>query len=454
MIRNTSQITTYRGSVLLALIGLLLMVSQQAMAVTTFTDLASWNLAHGETTVLEDFESAGTDILFGNTEGNPISFNDLRLESNAGPTPELANALIDFDDVGDGSGYRSSNSGPNGGTVVNMRFLNFADDTPSTAPVPEYVEMTLPLGTRAFSFSYNNYDSSGDLTELSIDGVTVGAFTGGTGFFGVVGDPGVPMSKVRFTAKEALGGSSGITTFNSFDDVQYNTPDVLTLSINTTTGATEILNDTVTPFDINYYRITSSSEDLNVAGWNSFSDQVLDPTDGPDLGSALGNGIGETWDEAGGSDSGVLSELFLLGSSAFDGRTESLGNAFVPGGDTSLDSLTFEYQQADTEEVFTGNIVFVGGGIGADFDNNGIVDGDDFLRWQRGLGLTNQANNSTGDADGNGTVDGLDLAIWRAQFGGAPVVVAAASATTVPEPTTIGLLALAIGNTMFVRRRR
>jgi hypothetical protein len=80
----------------------------------------------------------------------------------------------------------------------------------------------------------------------------------------------------------------------------------------------------------------------------------------------------------------------------------------------------------------------------ADFDDDGDVDGNDFLIWQRGLGA---GTNMTGDADGDGMVNGADLDVWEAQFGGAPIASAAAA---IPEPGAaaialagMGLLALA-----------
>jgi hypothetical protein len=72
-----------------------------------------------------------------------------------------------------------------------------------------------------------------------------------------------------------------------------------------------------------------------------------------------------------------------------------------------------------------------------DFDNDGDVDGQDFLVWQRGLGVG--TTNATGDADGNGAVNGADLAQWRAEFGPA----AAAAVSGVPEPTS-AVLALVV----------
>lgn len=52
----------------------------------------------------------------------------------------------------------------------------------------------------------------------------------------------------------------------------------------------------------------------------------------------------------------------------------------------------------------------------ADFDQDGAVDGADFLTWQRtfGLALTPHA---AGDATGDGMVDGRDLVRWAADFG-------------------------------------
>ncbi len=72
----------------------------------------------------------------------------------------------------------------------------------------------------------------------------------------------------------------------------------------------------------------------------------------------------------------------------------------------------------------------------ADFDNDGDVDGADFLTWQRGLGLTGQPDKSTGDANGDHNVDAADLAIWQAHFGLPPGVGAMGA---VPEPASVAM---------------
>jgi len=88
----------------------------------------------------------------------------------------------------------------------------------------------------------------------------------------------------------------------------------------------------------------------------------------------------------------------------------------------------------------------------ADFDNDGDVDGRDFLRWQRGFGLTGQTNNSNGDANGDSFVNSLDLAVWQTKYGLAPPLTA--TSTAVPEPTAAALVVLALLAASQVRRRR
>jgi len=66
-----------------------------------------------------------------------------------------------------------------------------------------------------------------------------------------------------------------------------------------------------------------------------------------------------------------------------------------------------------------------------DFDDDGVVDGADFLTWQRNLGATG-ASLGQGDANGDGEVDAADLAVWQAEFGGESI--AAAAAAKAPQP--------------------
>jgi hypothetical protein len=81
----------------------------------------------------------------------------------------------------------------------------------------------------------------------------------------------------------------------------------------------------------------------------------------------------------------------------------------------------------------------------ADFDNNGIVDGRDFLIWQRNSGVNNGANNGAGDSDGNGAVNAADLAVWKSKFG-------TAGASAVPEPSSFLACFVSISSLATIRR--
>ncbi len=74
----------------------------------------------------------------------------------------------------------------------------------------------------------------------------------------------------------------------------------------------------------------------------------------------------------------------------------------------------------------------------ADFDNNGDVDGQDFLRWQRGFGITSGATPAQGDANYNGAVTAADLAVWQSAYGASPLI----GMTAVPEPSSLAIVSL------------
>jgi hypothetical protein len=71
-----------------------------------------------------------------------------------------------------------------------------------------------------------------------------------------------------------------------------------------------------------------------------------------------------------------------------------------------------------------------------DFDMNHVVDGTDFLIWQREFG---------------GALDGTDFIAWKGNFGSA---VAVGAATSAPEPASAALTALAAALAGIARRRR
>ncbi len=180
--------------------------------IVTYTNQAAWEAALDGAATLEDFEGQLTDGLFGLASSATVSPNgDLALSANANFDD---NAAIDVDP------YISAGAGINGRVVVNMRFL----DNGSGANAQETVTVGLPSGLSAFAFEYNNYDSQGDGTFLSFTGTnggTVAAFDSTSGgFFGVVDtDVGASILTFAFTGDPNVG--TGLSAFNSFDDVRY-----------------------------------------------------------------------------------------------------------------------------------------------------------------------------------------------------------------------------------------
>ena len=166
----------------------------------------------------------------------------------------------------------------------------------------------------------------------------------------------------------------------------------------------------------------------------------MDAVDGPiDGDSIVGNGIGETWDEAGGSSNKVLAESFLLGSSVFgNGRVETLGNAFQIGGDT--DSLSFQYRSATNGALLNGMIeVVTGGGVAGDYNGDGVVNTADYTVWRDNLGQNiTLPNEDPGTTPGMVTVE--DYTFWQSRFGANSG--SGTSNVAVPEPASGLLLTL------------
>jgi serralysin len=85
-----------------------------------------------------------------------------------------------------------------------------------------------------------------------------------------------------------------------------------------------------------------------------------------------------------------------------------------------------------------------------DFNDDGLVDGRDFVVWQRGLGAT--GSGLPADANNDGVVNAADLSVWRQQFGTLGTISGAAS--SVPEPTCLWLSIATLTSLMSQRRNR
>jgi ELWxxDGT repeat protein len=66
--------------------------------------------------------------------------------------------------------------------------------------------------------------------------------------------------------------------------------------------------------------------------------------------------------------------------------------------------------------------------LAGDYNADGVVDGADFLAWQRTLGAAANPAGSGADGDSSGMIDAGDLGVWQSDFGEGASVAAATSA--------------------------
>jgi predicted outer membrane repeat protein len=138
----------------------------------------------------------------------------------------------------------------------------------------------------------------------------------------------------------------------------------------------------------------------------------------------------------------VLFELqthaLLAGSPAINAGSPSFNpNAFTP-------AMTTDQRGAGFARVKSGRIDAgsfesdLAPALPADFNGNGMVDGNDFLAWQRNFGKTG-AIKADGDANGDGNVNAADLTAWKSGYGS--VAASAAASTSATVSSTAALLA-------------
>lgn len=224
--------------------------------------------------------------------------------------------------------------------------------------------------------------------------------------FEATGNPGI--GGIGFSHERSATENSG-GTISDFSLVEELIAPRLTLVVNTSTGETVLRNTSEESFSLNYYIVESAGNALDPDGWNSLDDQNVDAglsadfnnsgdVDGADLAQWEGDygqnadsdangdldsdgldfliwqrqfgqapGPEDQWQEAGGSDSSELAELFLNGATTLGPEEElNLGNAFDPSvfGVGADGDLTFSYGTPD-EGLSVGAVVYETGSISA-----------------------------------------------------------------------------------------
>lgn len=122
----------------------------------------------------------------------------------------------------------------------------------------------------------------------------------------------------------------------------------------------------------------------------------------------------------------------------FDGVPQAVGTWGAAGSGASFVSPLF---------TGTGMLLVSALGKAGDFDGNGVVNAADLAQWSGDVGL-----NADSDADGDGDSDGNDFLIWQRNVGiGAPGVLAG---TTVAEPNSLAAALVVAGAAVGRPRRR
>jgi hypothetical protein len=84
-----------------------------------------------------------------------------------------------------------------------------------------------------------------------------------------------------------------------------------------------------------------------------------------------------------------------------------------------------------------------------DFNGDNAVNGEDLTRWRTGFGMAGQTDDSNGDADEDGDVDGGDFLIWQRQLGPTGAL---ATASAIPEPSGAALSLLLLTSVTLTKR--
>lgn len=220
--------------------------------------------------------------------------------------------------------------------------------------------------------------------------------------------------------------------------LQYNGVSLnnLTLLVDPDTGLTRLENTSPFSVAIDGYTISSVSQSLDPAEWESLQDQAA---------------AGGQWSEAN-PTSGRLSELLASGDTPLaPGTTFELGQLFdVAGGEQDL---VFDFLLVGDATPLRGVVLYTDVRLPGDFNDDGIVNAADYPLWRDSLGQTVVAGSG---ADGNrdGQITAADYEVWRANFGRSLAAAGAAATTSVPEPPAVCLLAGICGALSFFSRWR
>ncbi len=396
----------------------------------------------------DDMIKGGTgliDVLYGNA-------GDDNIEGKAG---------VDFIVGGDGNDYIWGGADGSPDNFANVLFGDNIEVTGASFDLTELFDGTpsMPGVSIELSGDGRDYIYGGDAFDLIVGGNGADTLWGNNGTniafgddFGIVGtlfdfaskliDPfdTVVGAAAKLAVETAIGfvedfflGANGTDPFENADEYYGGTGNDYVFGGD---GSDYIegdpLGSTIKSFD---FLVGGFGDDdillpgvggTTVAGvaWGGPGDDTITGGDGNDiLGSTIGNDTffgnlgndaifgGDGGDKFFGGDG----DDYLEGEAGNDLLSGGPGDDEILGG--SNNDTIYGGQGSDLIDGGTGNNTVFPDRLLADSDNDGDVDGSDFLNWQRNFGVSSGVSVDDGDVNANGIVDGDDLSIWAFAYG-------------------------------------
>lgn len=318
----------------------------------------------------------------------------------------------------------TGNAGVAGGGTVN--YMNFPQVNPTAT---QKLVFSADIGDDALSANkrltvgLRDATTPANLVEMGFYNAPIGHFSFRAQLFGAGSQvPGRPADP---NADPPFAGDQGWSTFND-QTIDQPLPEVLNASFKVGRAFHRFTAE-ISLTEIAY------SLDLYADGFRNYI-ETGDP-ENPFAKTPIGEGV------AGAPDAYAVYPI-ITQAGGYNQIRFGPPSALASSGGTNINAAFAAFDNISLKlvdiETPTGN---------ADFNEDGKVDGRDFLIWQRGLG-TPGALLADGDANGDEAVDGLDLGVWKQQYGTGTL----AAVVAVPEPTS-AVLVLAMSALLAIRRK-
>jgi fibronectin-binding autotransporter adhesin len=354
----------------------------------------------------------------------------IRTLGGAGTPPDSTTVAMNFDGSFSGSGNLEihndtvSLAAPLVQAIdIRTNNLGFTGSISFKGASPVATRLTVPNaeGTNvAWDLGNNGSRLATLYNTAAVTTVRLGSLTGGTNSVLMGHDSGANTGPVIFE----IGGLGTSTTFSgAITDGRTEVNPVNTVSLTKVGAGTLTLANMIDPNLADTRTLYSGNTRIQAGTLSIAQDYLANAADVfISAGAVLNLNTGGLTD--------IIDSLYL-------GNTPQIPGTYGAAGS----GATF------TSPFFTGTGILSVTTLGApittpgDFDNDGDVDGRDFLIWQRG-------------GSPNGATAG-DLAQWQANYGTTPLTAAVtASSTAVPEPGTMCLVTFAVLLGSTIRRRQ